>query len=175
MSTGPERMPRPSAQPSTAPAAESPDLLDEIVRNTRVSRDKQQRETFELGLYELARELESGTLSRSYMGDLEGLINAAIGQIDTKLSTQVDLVIHHPKFQKLEATWRSLHRLVEESFNRTEERHREEIKIKVLNATRRDLERDLRVGTPRRPIRPVFSRRSTSRRTTRLAVSRSER
>jgi type VI secretion system protein ImpC len=109
-----------SAAPASPPAAQDPDLLVKIIENTRIARDQSQRAAFEAGLLELARELESGELPPLHPGDLEGLINAAIGQIDRNLSEQVDVVIHHPKFQKLEANWRSLYRLVEESFNRSD-------------------------------------------------------
>jgi type VI secretion system protein ImpC len=153
--------PSPAAAVSTAPAAtiEGPlrppsagsELLGEIIGNTRIARDHQQRETFEKGLFELARQLETGGLHPIYGGDLDGLINAAIGEIDRKLSHQVDEILHHPKFQKLEATWRSLFRVVEESYNRAD--NREEIQIKVLNANRRDLERDLKVGVKKSPYK----------------------
>ena len=126
------------------PAAEVPGLLDEITKNTRVARDQEQRDVFEQGLCELARQLETGDLLPLYAGDLEGLINAAIGQIDRRLSQQVDVILHQPRFQKLEATWRSLYRLVEESYNRAD--NREEIHIKLLHATRWELEKDLGVG-----------------------------
>ena len=79
-----------------------------------------------------------------HAGDLDGLINAAIGQIDRKMSQQLDLIVHHPKFQKLESTWRSLNRLVNESSNRS--LTRDEIQIKLLHATRNELEKDLGVG-----------------------------
>jgi type VI secretion system protein ImpC len=133
-----------ASAPASQPATQDPDLLVKIIENTRIASDLKQRATFESGLIELARELESGELSPLHAGDLEGLINAAIGQIDRNMSKQVDAIIHHPKFQKLEANWRNLHRLVEESFNRSDTR--DEIQIHVLDADRRDLEKDLRVG-----------------------------
>jgi type VI secretion system protein ImpC len=136
-------------QPAAAAdvVADGSRLLDDITKNTRLARDKEQRDQFERGLFELARELEAGSLPSLYAGDLEGMINAAIGQIDRRMSEQVDLILHHPKFQKLEATWRSLHRLVEESYNRAD--NQEEIQIKVLHAQRGELEKDLGVGTKR--------------------------
>jgi len=136
--------PTPASTAPPAAAPQDPDLLVKIIENTRIARDQKQRATFEAGLLELARELESGDLPPLHSGDLEGLINAAIGQIDRSLSEQVDVIIHHPKFQKLEANWRSIHRLVEESFNRSDTR--DEIQIKLLDTNRRDLERDLGVG-----------------------------
>lgn len=58
-------------------------------------------------------------------------------RIDTLLNEQVNAIIHHPAFQRLEASWRGLHYLV----------HRVEdgvaVKIRVLNLTWKELTRDL--------------------------------
>ena len=40
--------------------------------------------------------------------DTEAMINARIAQIDALISTQLNEVMHHPDFQKLEGTWRGL-------------------------------------------------------------------
>jgi type VI secretion system protein ImpC len=63
-------------------------------------------------------------------------INARIGAIDELLSKQVDKILHHPDFQKLEASWRGLKQLV--MGTETGER----MKIKVFNASKRDLQKD---------------------------------
>src|SRR4030095_6698935 len=39
-------------------------------------------------------------------------IEAIIAQLDKKLSEQINLILHHPDFQKLEGGWRGLHYLV---------------------------------------------------------------
>ncbi len=148
MSARPEKQSSPADAPATTPQAPVEGglgLLDEITKNTRLARDQQQRETFEQGLFELVRQLElDSSLLTLYSGDLESLINAAIARIDAKLSKQLDLIVHHAKFQKLEATWRSLYRLVEESYNRAD--NRDEIQIKLLHATEWELKKDLAVG-----------------------------
>src|SRR5882762_8967756 len=38
-------------------------------------------------------------------------IEAIIAEIDKKLSEQINLIIHHEDFRKLEGTWRGLHHL----------------------------------------------------------------
>ena len=40
--------------------------------------------------------------------DLVRLLGRAIALVDTALSDQVNAIIHHPRFQKLEASWRGL-------------------------------------------------------------------
>jgi type VI secretion system protein ImpC len=42
-------------------------------------------------------------------------IQAMIAQIDKKLSEQINQIMHHPDFQKLESAWRGLHYLVSNS------------------------------------------------------------
>jgi len=64
-------------------------------------------------------------------------IEAIIAELDKKLSEQVNLVMHHPEFQKLEGAWRGLHYLV----NNTETD--EMLKIRVLNISKKELQRQL--------------------------------
>lgn len=65
-------------------------------------------------------------------------IESIIAEIDRKLTEQVNLILHHPDFQKLESAWRGLHFLV----NNTETD--EMLKIRVLNISKRDLSKTLR-------------------------------
>lgn len=65
------------------------------------------------------------------------LIQYRIAQIDRIISRQLSAIMHHPDFQKLEASWRGLHGLV---FN-TETGTR--LKLRLLNATRKELSDDL--------------------------------
>jgi type VI secretion system protein ImpC len=73
------------------------------------------------------------TLSR----DAEAMINARIAQIDHLISLQLNEVMHHPKFQQLEATWRGLRYLLDRSETGTQ------LKIRVLNCSKKELLRDL--------------------------------
>jgi type VI secretion system protein ImpD len=47
--------------------------------------------------------------------DLLFLINDFIAEIDNSINDQINAIIHHPKFQKLEASWQGLHYLAKES------------------------------------------------------------
>ena len=44
--------------------------------------------------------------------DVVQSITAMIAEIDKKLSEQINQIMHHPDFQKLEGSWRGLHYLV---------------------------------------------------------------
>jgi type VI secretion system protein ImpC len=65
-------------------------------------------------------------------------IEALCADIDRKLTEQINIILHHPEFQALEATWRGLNFLVSNAETGSD------LKIKLLNISRRDLVRTLR-------------------------------
>lgn len=65
-------------------------------------------------------------------------ITLMIAEIDKKLTEQVNAIMHHDEFQKLEGAWRGLHHLV----NNTETD--EQLKIKVINISKKDLGKNLK-------------------------------
>ena len=69
--------------------------------------------------------------------DTEAMINARIAQIDHLISIQLNEVMHHPSFQKLEGSWRGLKYMMDQSETS------DMLKIKVLNVSKKDLLRDL--------------------------------
>jgi type VI secretion system ImpC/EvpB family protein len=64
-------------------------------------------------------------------------LNRDIARLDALLTKQVNAILHHPSLQRLEASWRGLYYLVQ----RVPEG--ENIKVRVLNVTWRELTRDL--------------------------------
>ncbi len=66
------------------------------------------------------------------------IASTAIARIDELLSAQVDAILHHPRFQALEAAWRGLDHLVEQAADGPTDA----IKIRILDASWRDLVRD---------------------------------
>ena len=61
-----------------------------------------------------------------------------IAAIDAKLTEQVNQILHHEDFQKLESAWRGLHYLV----NNTETD--EKLKIRVMNISKKELHKTLK-------------------------------
>ncbi|MDH3594177.1 MAG: type VI secretion system contractile sheath large subunit [Rhodospirillales bacterium] len=70
--------------------------------------------------------------------DTVNSIEAIIAEIDRKLTEQVNLILHHEDFQKLEGAWRGLHYMV----NNTETD--EMLKIRVFNISKKDLHKTLK-------------------------------
>src|SRR5262249_61651926 len=65
--------------------------------------------------------------------DVENNVKMWISEIDKKLTGQLNEVLHHPDFQKLEGTWRGLHYLTQQTETG------ESLKIRVLNVSKREL------------------------------------
>ena len=128
-----------SANPLAAQAAETQttevSLLDQIVAQGRFGKDTVAQERGKDMVKEFISQVLEGkmTLSR----DAEATIAVRIAEIDRLISLQLNEVLHNPAFQKLEATWRGIWHLV------TQSETSEMLKIKLLNAPKRELLRDL--------------------------------
>lgn len=70
--------------------------------------------------------------------DAYSTVEAIIAELDAKLSEQINVILHHEEFQKLEGAWRGLHHLINNS--ETDEM----MKIRVMNISKKDLHRNLR-------------------------------
>jgi len=121
-------------QGGAATATEELSLLDEILDQTRAL-DDEERERNKVYIEQFVRNaLESEQVISK---DVESTINTWIAEIDKKLTAQLNEVMHHPDFQKLEGTWRGLHYLVQNSETG------EAMKIRVLNVAKPELLKDL--------------------------------
>ena len=75
--------------------------------------------------------------------DVVAALKDRIAYLDRLLSAQVNAVLHHPDYQKLEASWRGLRYLVMESETG------EMLKLRVLNVTKQELYKDCLLYTSR--------------------------
>jgi len=114
-------------------AAES-SLLDQIVETGRFG-DPSARERGKGLIKEFVAQVLEGSMALGR--DADQMISARVAQIDHLISLQLNEVLHHPQFQKLESTWRGLKYLLEQSETGTQ------LKIRILNASKKDLLRDL--------------------------------
>src|SRR3954470_12123735 len=110
-------------------------LLDQIVEEGRLGRDQATKERGKDLVKNFVSEVLKGTVTLN--PDTEAMINARIAQIDALISAQLNEVLHHPDFQKLEGTWRGLKYLLGNSETGAQ------LKIKVFNASKKDLLKDL--------------------------------
>jgi type VI secretion system protein ImpC len=120
-------------------AAYTPDvegsLLDQIVDEGRLGRDADAKARGKDLVKQFVAQVLEGSITVAR--DTEAMINARIAQIDHLLSLQINEIMHHPDFQRLESSWRGLKYLMSQSETGTG------LKIKVLNVSKKELLRDL--------------------------------
>jgi type VI secretion system protein ImpC len=124
------------AEPVAAATASGASLLDDIVHRSRVARSDTEHARARDLIAELVREVMQGTVVVS--DNLGATLDARIAQIDALISEQLSEVMHHEQFQRLESTWTGLHYLCKQTSTGPL------LKIKVFNATRRELVKDFK-------------------------------
>jgi len=120
---------------SAAPTLEQSDFAALINREFSPKTD-QARDAVDLAVKTLAEQALASSLTIG--DDAYRSIEAFIAAIDAKLSQQINLILHHPDFQKLESAWRGLHHLV--SNTETDE----QLQIRVMDISKDELRRTLR-------------------------------
>jgi type VI secretion system protein ImpC len=110
-------------------------LLDKIIVKGKMARDENQKERARDLVGEFVHQVldEGMTVSKDTMAAIQN----QIAEIDELLSAQVNEILHHPDFQRLEASWRGLHYLVMNSETGTK------LKLRLLNVTQKELLKDL--------------------------------
>ncbi|MGX5851225.1 type VI secretion system contractile sheath large subunit [Mesorhizobium sp. PL10] len=106
-------------------------LLDQILRHTKLAPSDDGYEVAKKGVAAFISELLKPSRA-------EGQVNSAaidqmIAEIDKKLSSQVDEILHNEQFTTLESAWRSLRFIVD----RTD--FRQNVKIEMMNVSKDDL------------------------------------
>ncbi len=120
---------------SSESTTETLTLLDRIIAEGRMAHDESQQDYARDMLAEFATQvLDEGM---SIDKDTVAMINDRISQIDKLISDQLNEVLHHPDLQKLEASWRGLHMLVDQTETSTR------LKLRLLNVTQKELQNDL--------------------------------
>ncbi len=127
-----ERQPEQKEEVQAEAAEES--LLDAILQETRLKPTDEGYPVAKRGVEALLAELIAP--GKEAVPVSKALIDDMIAEIDQKLSRQLDEILHHPDFQKLESAWRGLKLLVD----RTD--FRENIKVEILNVSKEDLLED---------------------------------
>lgn len=126
-----------SATASSAQGATA-NLLDQIVDQSKVAKSESEHSRARNIIGELVSQVLDGSMIVS--DNVSAMIDARVADLDQLISAQLSAVMHAPQFQKLEGTWRGLDYLVKETPTGTM------LKIKVLNATKRDLTRDFKAA-----------------------------
>jgi type VI secretion system protein ImpC len=114
----------------------APDEFSALLQQEFKPKTERTREAVVTAVQTLAEQVlkETSIISDDAVETIEGII----AEIDRKLTEQVNLILHHEDFQKLEGTWRGLHYLV----NNTETD--EMLKIRVMNISKLELGKNLK-------------------------------
>lgn len=109
-------------------------LLDQILTEGRMARDDFQKERAKDLIGEFVNQVMAGELTLSKNMDVA--INSRIAEIDRLITAQMNEIMHHEEFQKLEGSWRGIHHLVKNSITGTQ------LKIRVMSVTKKELLKD---------------------------------
>ncbi|MDQ1077861.1 type VI secretion system contractile sheath large subunit [Pseudoroseomonas cervicalis] len=124
-----------SAGATTTEAEAGGGLLDQVLGATRQTERDRAQELIKA----LTEEALKGTVT--FNRNLQQTFDRAIAEIDRKVSEQLNAVMHHERFLKLEGSWRGLHYLVKNSETGTS------LRLRLLQASKRELSRDLQRAT----------------------------
>src|ERR687889_2061843 len=116
-------------------AVEASDF-DSLLKKEFKPKTDEAKEAVERAVRTLAEQALSQT--KLISTDVIKSIEAIIAQLDKKLTEQINLILHHPDFQKLEGAWRGLHYLI----NNTETD--EMLKIRFMNISKAELGKTLK-------------------------------
>lgn len=123
------------AQGAEAPAAqeaeEGSSLLDEITAQTKRKPSDADYGMVKRGVESLLAEMLKSKREGARVD--KSVVDAMIGEIDAKMSAQLDEILHHPELQKLESAWTGLKHVVDRT------NFRENNKIEILQCTKQEL------------------------------------
>ena len=106
-------------------------LLDQVIGATKQT----ERDRAQDLIKALTEEALKGTVT--FSRNLTQTFDRAIAAIDQKLSEQLNQIMHHERFSKLEGSWRGLNYLVMNSETGTS------LKLRLLQMSKREMSRDL--------------------------------
>lgn len=112
------------------------EILDNLLNKSFGLKTDEAKTSVKRAIGTLSKYVNDGKVKVSQ--DVLLTIESLIADIDSAISDQVNLILHHPDFQKLESAWRGLSYLVDNV------EIDETIKIRVLNITQDELARNLR-------------------------------
>ena len=121
-------------QSAATESVEEGSLLDQVMANSRMAPADEG--------YDVARRGVATFISNLLKSDEKGqpvnkaLVDQMVVELDRKISAQMDEILHAPKLQELESSWRGLKLMVD----RTD--FQENIKVDILHATKGELLED---------------------------------
>jgi type VI secretion system protein ImpC len=119
---------------AAAGTTEGGNLLDEILAEAKIRPEEDSYDVAKRGVEAFITEMLAPTRKGEKVD--KAVVDAMIAEIDKRMSDQINQILHHPDFQKLESSWRGLKYLVDQTD------FRENVKIEVLNCSKQNLLED---------------------------------
>ncbi len=119
---------------STTTTTEEGSLLEQILSETKIAPTDEAYGVARQGVEAFIAELVKPQHAEEKVD--KAIVDQMIAELDARLSKQVDAIVHHEDFQKLESAWRGLKFVVDQVD------FRENIKVEVLNCSKEDLQMD---------------------------------
>src|SRR4026209_532917 len=127
---------KPQQEATSAIGAVDANDFDSLLKKEFKPKTDEAKDAVERAFRTLAEQATSQT--KLISSDVVKSIEAIIAQLDKKLTEQINLILHHQDFQKLEGGWRGLHYLV--SNTETDAM----LKIRFMNISKQDLGKTLK-------------------------------
>jgi type VI secretion system protein ImpC len=121
-----------SPQAATEVAEETEgSLLDQIMQETQIKPSDEGYDTAKRGVEAFISKLLSPQRGKEKVD--KGVVEQMIAELDKKLSVQIDQILHHEDFQKLESAWTGLKFVIDRT------NFRENIKVQLVSASKEKL------------------------------------
>jgi type VI secretion system protein ImpC len=120
--------PQQSAAKSTSAGSEEGSILDQIMQQTHMQPADEGYSIAKKGVEAFVAEILAGNQAAAKAD--KAAVDVMIAEIDSKLSKQLDAILHNETFQKLESAWRGLKLLVDRT------NFRENCKIELLSVSK---------------------------------------
>ena len=113
---------------------ENVSLLDNIISQTNINKSDDTYNVVKTGVGALISELLKSNNTEEKVN--KTVIDKMIAEIDAKISSQMDEILHHKDFQALESKWKGVSLLIERT------NFRENILMEIINVSKEDLIED---------------------------------
>ncbi len=109
-------------------------LLEEILNEGKVKAGDEGYDVVKRGVQHFIAEMLAPNRADARID--KSIVDQMIVEIDARLSQQVNSILHHPDFQRLESAWRGLRYVVDQVD------FRENVKVEMMNLSKEDLLND---------------------------------
>lgn len=126
-----------AAQGGASTSTEELSLLDRIVQEGKMAVEPSQKAYAKTLLGQFATQILDEGMKTAPDKGVVAMINERVAEIDRILTDQLNAIMHHEEFQKLEASWHGLHDMVMGTETGPT------LKLRLLNVSKKELLKDL--------------------------------